>query len=127
MDSVSAEGSQESHVFNAEHFWWQNNTPWQKVMQFYCQLEVGFLEALHTMLIFYSPITPPPLTPPFWIRFGHGCPYVRAALSWMAVHMASLAFSWVRNLGRNDESKTRCPDCAGAQYPIKKTKMISSQ
>lgn len=33
-------------------------------MQLYCQLEVGFPEALQTEIIFYSPITPPPLTPP---------------------------------------------------------------
>lgn len=71
------------------------------------------------ILFSYYPSTP---HPPFWIRFGHGCPYVRAAPPWMAVHMASLAFSWARNLGRNDEGKTLCPDCAGAQYPIKKQK-----
>lgn len=37
----------------------------------------------------------------------------------MATHMASLAFSWVRNLGSKCEGKILCPDHAGAQQPLK--------
>lgn len=51
--------------------------------------------------------------------FGHGCPYVRVTLSWMATHMASLAFCWVKNLGSKCEGKTLRPDHAGAQQPLK--------
>lgn len=87
-------------------------------MQLYCQLEVGFPEALQTEIIFYSPITPHH-SPPFWFMFGLGCPYVRVTLPWVATHMASLAFSWVRNLGSKCEGKTLCPDHAGTQQPLK--------
>lgn len=51
--------------------------------------------------------------------FSHGCPYARVTLPWMAIYMASLAFSWVRNLGSKYEGKTLRPDHAGAQQPLK--------
>lgn len=50
MDSISTEGSQKSWVFNSEHFWWQDNIPWQEMMQRYSQLQLGFPEALQTLL-----------------------------------------------------------------------------
>lgn len=48
---------------------------------------------------------------PFGIIFGYERPYVRVVLPWIAIHNASLDFSWVRHLGSKCECKTLSQLC----------------